>query len=122
MTCKDCLHYEACCYWLNKEKKHLNCDDGFICDNFAARSEWVHLPCNIGDNVYCIFENKVCIANVLAFYIDKVGIICELKISLNGEHPTAPCSVCHIDRDSYTDNDICLTREEAEKALAGNTQ
>jgi len=45
MTCKDCLHYEACCYWLNKEKKHLNCDDGFICDNFTNRSEWVHLPC-----------------------------------------------------------------------------
>ncbi len=45
MTCKDCLHYEACCYWLSKEKKHLNCDEGFICDNFAALSKWVHLPC-----------------------------------------------------------------------------
>ena len=87
------------------------------CEDFTDRSEWVHLPCKVGDNVYCIFENKVCIANVLAFYIDKVGIICELKISLNGELPTAPCSVCHIDRDSYTDKDICLTREAAEKAL-----
>lgn len=119
MTCKYCLHYEACCYWLSKEKKHLNCDEGFICDNSTDRSEWVHLPCKVGDDVYCIFENKVCIANVLALYIDKVGIICELQISLNGELPTAPCSVCHIDRDSYTDNDIYLTREEAEKALEG---
>lgn len=117
MTCKDCLHYESCCYWLSKEKKHLNCDEGFTCDDFTDRSEWVHLPCKVGDYVYCIFENKVCIANVLALYIDKVGIICELKISLNEELPTAPCSVCHIDRDSYTDNDIYLTREEAEKAL-----
>lgn len=87
------------------------------CNSFTNRSEWVHLPCKVEDNVYCIFENKVCIANVLAFYIDKVGIICELKISLNRELPTAPASVCHIDRDSYTNNDIYLTREEAEKAL-----
>lgn len=24
MNCKDCLHYEACNYWLRKEAKHLN--------------------------------------------------------------------------------------------------
>lgn len=113
MTCKNCLHYEACNYQICEETDMTVAE----CTHFTARSEWIHLPCKIGDNVYCIFENKVCIANVLAFYIDKVGIICELKISLNGELPTAPCSVCHIDRDSYTDNDICLTREEAEKAL-----
>lgn len=74
-------------------------------------------PCKVGDYVYCIFENKVRLASVLAFYINKVGIIVELRISLNDERPTAPCAVCHIDRDSYSDNDIYLTREEAEKAL-----
>ncbi len=122
MTCKDCLHYEACKG--TYDILDTTCSGEFdyeefarSCKNFTDRSEWIHLPCKIGDNVYCIFENNVCIANVLAFYIDKVGIICELKISLNGKLPTAPCSVCHIDRDSYTDNDICLTREEAEKAL-----
>ena len=125
MTCKECLHCEACTDMIEALGYTVG-GDGFNaekrCKCFTARSEWVHLPCKIGDNVYCIFENKVCIANVLAFYIDKVGIICELKISLNGELPTAPCSVCHIDRDSYTDNDICLTREEAEKALKGKTE
>ncbi len=125
MTCKDCLHCEACTDMIESLGYTVG-GDGFNaekrCKCFTARSEWVHLPCKIGDNVYCIFENKVCIANVLAFYIDKVGIICELKISLDGELPTAPCSVCHIDRDSYTDNDIYLTREEAEKALEGETE
>ena len=125
MTCKDCLHCEACTDMIESLGYTVG-GDGFNaekrCTCFTARSEWVHLPCKIGDNVYCIFENKVCIANVLAFYIDKVGIICELKISLDGELPTAPCSVCHIDRDSYTDNDIYLTREEAEKALEGETE
>lgn len=44
MTCKDCLHYEACNYWLNKDAKHLNAFDGFVCEHFKNRSEWVHLP------------------------------------------------------------------------------
>lgn len=126
MTCKDCLHYESHKHFFNSPNYKKDFDDYFKdkdiehkCPEFTNRSEWVHLPCKVGDDVYCIFENKVCIANVLALYIDKVGIICELQISLNGELPTAPCSVCHIDRDSYTDNDIYLTREEAEKALEG---
>lgn len=121
MTCKDCLHREACNGWKISEvlRERLLAMNRCDCKCFTDRSEWVHLPCKVGDDVYCIFENKVCIANVLALYIDKVGIICELQISLNGELPTAPCSVCHIDRDSYTDNDIYLTREEAEKALEG---
>lgn len=74
-------------------------------------------PCNVGDTVYVIHDDKVRQAVILAFYIDKVGINCELKISMNGENPTAPCCVTIIDKDTYTDNDIYLTREDAKKAL-----
>ena len=114
--------------------KKDNCPSPFLCDEKCKYANLKrcyevrtadHLiangiivpPCKVGDYVYCIFENKVCLASVIAFYIDKVGIIVELRISLNDERPTAPCAVCHIDRDSYSDNDIYLTREEAEKAL-----
>lgn len=45
MSCKDCLHYEACNHWLKKENKLLANTEGFICDSFTDRSEWVHLPC-----------------------------------------------------------------------------
>lgn len=109
--CIDCLYYNICTFG--------KCDIISGCPFYTNRSEWVHLPCKVGDYVYCIFKNKVHPASVLSFYIDKVGIIVELKISLNGELPTAPSAVCHIDRYSYTDNDIYLTREEAEKALEG---
>ena len=54
MTCKNCLHYEACkgTYYTAK-----GCDnialydfDGEMyadsgCEDFTDRSEWVHLPC-----------------------------------------------------------------------------
>lgn len=44
MNCKDCLHYEACNYWLRKEAKHLNSDEGFVCEYFADKSEWMRMP------------------------------------------------------------------------------
>lgn len=61
MTCKDCLHYEACkgTYYTAK-----GCDnialydfDGEMyadsgCEDFSERSEWVHLPCKVGSIVY----------------------------------------------------------------------
>lgn len=61
MTCKNCLHYEACkgTYYTAK-----GCDnialydfDGEMyadsgCEDFADRLKWVHLPCKAGDKVY----------------------------------------------------------------------
>lgn len=43
MTCKDCLHYEAC------ENKFLPEEP---CKAFSGKSEWVHLPCRVGTVVY----------------------------------------------------------------------
>ncbi len=40
MTCKDCLHYERC-----KKLGIFNVETLSVCEDFTARSEWVHLPC-----------------------------------------------------------------------------
>ena len=105
MTCKDCLHYEACCYWLNKEKKHLNCDDGFICDNFTDRSEWVHLPCKVGDKVYQ--------TDGIRTYESTIR---EIEISSTN---TVYCTENIAFDERAIGNSIFLAREEAEKALEG---
>ena len=44
-TCKDCIHFEVCCYV-----------DVFLpaCDSFKDKSKIIELPCAIGDNVYMI--------------------------------------------------------------------
>lgn len=109
MTCKDCIHNEMC--------YGTHTDDSPTCCDFKDKSRYIELPCKVGDTVYLIHGDKVRQAVILAFYIDKVGIICELKISMNGANPTAPCCAAIIDKDTYTDNDIYLTSEEAEKAL-----
>ena len=40
MTCKNCLHYERC-----KKLGIFNVETLSVCEDFADRSEWVHLPC-----------------------------------------------------------------------------
>lgn len=45
-TCKDCLHYEVC----KTDEREL--PDYVDCNCFEDKSEWVHLPCKIGDAIY----------------------------------------------------------------------
>ena len=96
LTCKDCLHYEACDWW-------IKCGDasiGDLCDNFSDKSEWVHLPCKVGDNVYLPFVN------------DTIeGIITQVNL-----HGFYLGNVCYS-WDSISKL-FFITKESAEKALA----
>ena len=120
MTCKDCLHYESCCYWLGKENKHLNCDEGFICDNFYDCSEWVHFPCAVGKTVYRVMRDK------------RINKPYEYKVIGFWYSADEQCNNAHLVRyvngvfDSSMSipfsefgQTVFLTREEAKKALEG---
>lgn len=54
MTCKECLHCEACTDMIESLGYTVG-GDGFNaekrCKCFTARSEWIHLPCSI-DKVF----------------------------------------------------------------------
>ena len=64
MTCKDCLHYEVCgrCIPSDLDIDVFDfCRDGRTdeihdieerCNCFKDKSEWVHLPCKVGDTLY----------------------------------------------------------------------
>lgn len=44
MNCKGCLHYGVC----------MNPNDTVnFCGLYQDKTEWVHLPCKVGDTVYC---------------------------------------------------------------------
>lgn len=129
MNCKDCLHYEACkgTYYTAK-----GCDnialydfDGEMyadsgCEDFTASSEWVHLPCEVGDIVY-YFDGayhsknknnwKVRPIKVTEFStkIGRSGKLYPLSIIANGtRYPLTSIG-----------KTVFLTRKEAEKALEG---
>lgn len=117
MTCKDCLHYEACkgTYFALEERiidknsfDNEHYADIYNCPDFTDRSEWMHLPCKIGDTVYYItgIHNRLI----------KSAIIKEITFDQN-----KIVSLFITDEDGMSfENDIdtfYLSYEEAEKAL-----
>lgn len=115
MTCKDCIHYDAC----NK----LNIMFGFpttdllgyekLCGCFADKSRYIELPCKVGDMIYDIYNAA----------LNGGSDISELKvpeIHINLDRRNKPWIIisgyyfAFEDFGKYT----FFTKEEAEKALA----
>lgn len=96
MTCKDCLHYKMCSYGQICK----------LCVDFADKSEWVHLPCKVGDRVFSIVmlggEYSIVVDRAIALKITTDNIYVETEYIDAGEI-------------GYT---VFLTLKEAEKALA----
>lgn len=129
MTCKDCLHYEACkgTYYTAK-----GCDnialydfDGEMyadsgCEDFTARSEWVHLPCKVGDTVY-YFDGAYYLKNKSMWKIEPIKVTeFSMKMGKNGK--LYPLSIiANGTRYPLTSigKTLFLSRKEAEKALEG---
>ena len=106
MTCKDCLHYGVC-----------NCIGNIAlpCADFQDKSEWVHLPCKVGDTAYILGRNLLKGAN--AWYIEKITIaVVDMERSALGTDCCiqAECELIG----GYLGATVFLTKEEAEKALA----
>lgn len=117
MNCKDCLHYEACKLTIKQLegiKVAALLDDDYWCNAFANsctiysdKSEWVHLPCKVGDNVYC-FEPSFNQMRKPGLKVLKTKII-DVKTTM-----TVYGLNFNLDDVGKT---AFLTREEAEKAL-----
>ena len=122
MTCKDCIHYEAChdMYYEEHATRHFDPEKHNAekeCGYFKDRSRFVELPCKVGDKVY--FNNvHLRYARVIAIYIDASGGMFDLDITTNIATATG---YEHFINKDYTFEDIgrrlFLTREEAEQAL-----
>lgn len=52
MTCKDCVHYEACLDWYRGFKARPA-----KCEHFKDKSKFIELPCKVGDTVFIIGRN-----------------------------------------------------------------
>ena len=92
--CDNCLHCKVC-------TQHYA--DIRNCADFADRSEWVHLPCKVGDKVYQTDGIRI-----------YESVIYEINITSNN----TICITGNIAFDETAIGKIIfLTREEAEKAL-----
>lgn len=113
MTCKDCLHYELCRYntyqeahYFGKAKEiYITIDNNSPCKYFTNRSEWIHLPCKVGDKIY------------------QTDGIRTYESTIRTIEISSARTVYFTDNIAFDKraigNSIFLTREEAEKALEG---
>lgn len=113
MTCKnDCLHYEICSFWWNDEEKSLGSAERPACNYFAARSEYVHLLCNIGDVFFRTipWRNTIdeCMVSSLTQKADKTW---KIRLTSGVFRTTFEITINDIGKTVF------LTREEAEKIL-----
>ena len=118
MTCKDCIHYEACnivehlttIFKNNAEKE---------CNDFKNRSKFIELPCKVGDTIFRICpvpRNKgcrscpweYCDCHDIGYQKEEKNTIREVK---------AKDFAWIIKRTPYFGKIYFLTREEAEQAL-----
>ena len=95
MTCKDCLHYEVCNYYIDEETSMTVAE----CRYFSNRSEWVKLPCKVGDTLY------QCDAAGRIYEITVTGIIYNTSAVAFDERAIGKL--------------VFLTKEEAEKSGKG---
>ena len=124
-SCKDCLHYEACTDMLENLGYTVDgdgCGTDKRCKCFTARSEWMHLPCKVGDTVYYTsgkYYNDIIKCRVVAIEQNEKEMIIKTQswdklpnISLLQRHDR------WFRKDDFFKT-VFLTREEAEKALKG---
>lgn len=101
-NCDNCIHQIACFDWCRGFGQEAE-----LWEHFSDKSEWVHLPCKIGDRVFSIVING-------GKYIVAADRVYALKISTGN---------IYAETNWYVDGgkigyNVFLTQEEAEKALA----
>lgn len=110
MTCKDCLHYKVC--ELKRNHYYLGSPIGEIyeaelgCHNFTDSSEWVHIPCKVGEFCWFIRNNTIIKAPIEKIVLKEKGLY--LKLSCNSLYETTCRSIGKT---------VFFTYEEAEKVL-----
>ena len=104
MTCKYCLHYDRC-----KKLGICNIETLSICEDFADRSEWVHLPCKVGDTIYFETYRRGESIGVQPHKVAKINVVVTIERPFGSVGAEIP--------DWQFGKYVFLTREEAEKAL-----
>ena len=115
MYCKECVHYDICFI-----RDELSDDESKVvsvleCDHFKDRSQFVELPCKVGDTLYTIVTgNRIrewIVADISFFSYSAVKIVITADSKDNngtdhmrfGKH--------------YLNHSVFLSREAAEQAL-----
>lgn len=115
MTCKDCVHQEACFDWCR----------GFVeitelCEHFKDKSKFIGLPCKVGDTVYVVMPELYGDQIIKAFVNEIILNHGETKMLVYYElHQNGRIHTLYI---SFFGKTVFLTYEAAEAALKEREQ
>ena len=105
-TCRDCIHQTVC----------LNCCKGFeqeaeFCKHFSDKSEWIHLPVKMGEQVFVVYGYEIQHTDVFGMQIeaedDHFVFILKCMVA---------CGGARFEKFIFGKTAF-LTRKEAKKAL-----
>ena len=99
MTCEDCIYYKEC-------------EADGVCTEFSDLSEWVHLPCKVGDVVYQVTRNFISEFRVRFVEIATCG-----NLFLHTDLISGIVYTGEVFSESDIGKTVFINREEAEKAL-----
>ena len=116
MTCKDCIHYEAChdMYYEEHATRHFDPEKHNAekeCGYFKDRSRFVELPCKLGDTLFVPTRNLVSEYKVVSFHVCGEGIWYRTNVIKGILTRLISDNVENVGKTVF------LTREEAEQAL-----
>lgn len=116
MTCKDCIHYEAChdMYYEEHATRHFDPEKHNAekeCGYFKDRSRFVELPCKLGDTLFVPTRNFVMEYKIVSFHVCGEGIWYRTNVIKGILTRLISDNVENIGKTVF------LTREEAEQAL-----
>ena len=115
MKCKDCLHNEVCeAYSPRDTWATQHCAEGCVC--FTDRSEWVHLPCKVGDKLFILLETIYCEHKIVESKCVRIvdngkGFHYSVYINCPEIGNSLEFYACDFGKEVF------FTREEAKKAL-----
>ena len=116
MTCKDCIHYEAChdMYYEEHATRHFDPEKHNAekeCGYFKDRSRFVELPCKVGDTLFVPTRNLVSEYKIVSFHVCGEGRWYRTNVIKGILTRLISDNVEFIGKTAF------LTREEAEQAL-----
>lgn len=124
MTCKDCIHYKPCRRANNSE---LNGSE-YSCRDFKDKSKIFEFPCEVGDKIFEISDDKICYWEVKSILIEKSASLDKCILS-NETIIALDCIEINTDLnyEKYTtffisdvDKTIFFNYEEAKRRLKEN--
>lgn len=106
-SCKECLHYDVCEARIAADENYSerNYTENNNCSNFKDRTQFVELPCKVGNTVYFVIDEEIIKETITGFEIDKQG---DLWINTH--------KYDYLLRDKFGET-VFLSREEAERVL-----